>query len=40
MTELKEEKDKEIESVRNQYNHLKQEVRSYERILPTHTFLS
>lgn len=40
LNELKEEKDKEIESTRAQYNHLKTEVRSYERILPTHTFMS
>lgn len=40
INELKEEKDKEIESTRAQYNFLKNEVRSYERILPTHTFMS
>lgn len=37
---LKEEKEKEILEVRAQYNSIKEEVRSYERILPTHTFLT
>lgn len=40
LTEVKEEKDKEIEGLRTQYNNLKEQVRSYERILPTHTFIS
>ena len=39
LNELKEEKEKEVGEVRSQYNKIKQEVRSYERILPTHTFL-
>lgn len=29
-----------MEGIRNQYNSIKEEVRSYERILPTLTFLS
>ena len=37
---MKEEKEKEILEVRAQYNSIKEEVRSYERILPTHTFLT
>ena len=40
LTELKEEKEKEVEATRNQYNNLKEQVRSYERILPTHTFMN
>jgi hypothetical protein len=40
LSALKEEKEKEILEVRAQYNSIKEEVRSYERILPTHTFLT
>jgi hypothetical protein len=40
LNELKEEKEKEVADVRAQYNAIKEEVRSYERILPTHTFLT
>lgn len=40
LTELKEDKEKEIADIRSQYNKIKEEIRSYERILPTHTFLS
>lgn len=39
LQELKEDKDKEINEVRTQYNSIKEEIRSYERILPTLTFL-
>jgi FtsZ-binding cell division protein ZapB len=39
LAELKEDKEKEVAEVRTQYNNIKQEIRSYERILPTHTFL-
>ena len=38
-SELKKEKEKELADVQNKYNALKEEVRSYERILPTFTFL-
>ena len=40
LNELKEEKQKEVSEVKTQYNKIKEEVRSYQRILPTHTFLS
>lgn len=40
VTEIKEDKDKEVGEVRAQYNKIKEEIRSYERILPTHTFLT
>lgn len=39
LTELKEDKDREVAEVRLQYNKIKEEIRSYERILPTHAFL-
>ena len=39
LSEVKEEKGRELSELTNKYNTLKQEVRSYERILPTFTFL-
>ena len=40
ITELRLEKEKEVNEIRQQYNSLKEEVRTYERILPTLTFLN
>lgn len=40
LAELKRDKDKELADIQSKYNTLKEEVRSYERILPTFTFLT
>lgn len=40
LAELKREKERELTDVSGKYNALKEEVRSYERILPTFTFLA
>lgn len=40
LAELKREKEREVAEVLAKYNSLKEEVRSYERILPTFTFLN
>ena len=40
VADIKAEKEKEVAEVRAQYNTIKEEVRGYERILPTLTFLN
>lgn len=40
LAELRDEKEREVSEIRSQYNSLKEEVRSYERILPTLTFMN
>ena len=40
INELREKNEKEVLEVRAQYNSLKEELRSYERILPTLTFMN
>jgi hypothetical protein len=40
LVEVKEERDREVGEIRAQYNAIKEEMRSYERILPTLTFLN
>ena len=40
LCELKKDKERELTEIQTKYNALKEEVRSYERILPTFTFLS
>lgn len=39
LCELKKDKERELTDIQTKYNALKEEVRSYERILPTFTFL-
>ena len=40
LDELRSQKEKEVGELKNQYNSLKEEVRTYERVLPTLTFLN
>ena len=40
VADIKAEKEKEVAEVRAQYNTIKEEVRGYERILPTLTLLN